>query len=289
MSLRIKPYISLWDRSFKESHTRNYILTMQLSLHGLSFSVFNPEKNKHLGLEAYAFKELEEVSEIPSKLDLIVNNKEWFAYSYKKVFLLYHNSYTTLVPKDLFDEKQKSLFLGFNQPFAENHRITFDPVKNLDLINVFYLPNPVVEKVKDFWPNARLGHFSSYLLDCLALNYKNRVDDKTLFLQVNDEDFNLVAFKDNKLIFHNVFPFKTKEDFIYFILATIEQLGYNPETTEMILMGNIDKGDERYMMIEQYIGEYRFVDVNENLGYSYLLEELRLHRHYVLLNALQCG
>jgi hypothetical protein len=289
MSFRVKPYISLWDKSFKESHTRNYILTMQMNLHGLSFSVFNPDKNKHIGFEAYTFTDLKDVAEIPGKFDLILNRHEWFAYSFKKVILLYQNSLTTLVPAPLFDEKHKSLFLGFNQPFAENHRIIYNTIKNLDIVNVFYIPNPVAEKVLDFWPNARLGHFSSALIDCLALNFKNKLEKEVLFLQVNDGDFNLVSFSGNKLVYHNVFKYNTKEDFIYFLLAAVEQLGYNPENIELILLGKIEKGQEIYMMLEQYIGTFRFIEKNENIGYSYVFDEMRPHNFYVLLNALQCG
>ncbi len=262
---------------------------MQLSLHGLSFSVFNTEKNKHIGLEAYSFSDLENENQIPSKLDLILNRHEWFAYPYKKVLLLYQNSYTTLVPLPLFDEKQKSLYLGFNQPFAENNRIIFENVKNVEAVNVFYLPNPVAEKVRDFWPNAVLGHFSTYLIDCLSLNFKNKLDKETLFVHVNEHDFNVVVFSNNKLILHNIFKFNTKEDFIYFLLATIEQLGYNPEIVEVVLMGKIEKGDELYTMVEQYIGNFSFIQKNDNIGYSYVFDEIKHPKYYVLLNALQCG
>jgi hypothetical protein len=288
MPYRVKPYISLWDKSFKVSNTRTYILTMQLSLHGLSFSIFNTDKNKHIGFEAYSFEGIKNVDEIPSRFDLILNRNEWFAYPYKKVILLYHNSSSTLVPSPLFDENHKSLFIGFNQPFAENHRISFNNVKNLDIVNVFYIPNLVVEKVLDFWPNAIIKHFSSSLIECLALSFKNKIEKETIFLHVNDDDFNLVNFSNNKLVFHNIFKFKTKEDFIYFLLAAIEQLGYNPELINLILMGKIEKGDETLLMIEQYINSFEFIKRNDNVNISYVLDELRQQHHYILLNALQC-
>jgi len=288
MSFEVRPYIKLWDKSFKESRTRDYILTMQLDLHGLSFSVFNTEKNKFIGFEAYSFSDIKDVKELPGKFDLILNRHEWFAYPYKKVILLYHNSFTTLVPAPLFDEKQKSLYLGFNQPFEENNRILYEEIKNLEIVNVFYIPNPVAEKVKDFWPNAKLGHFSTYFIDCLALNFKNKLDKETFFVHVNDNDFNMAVLSNNKLLLHNIFKYNTKEDFIYFLLATIEQLGFNPETANVKLLGKIEKGNELYTMIEQYIGNYEFVEQSDSQRYSYVFDEIKFHKNYILLNALQC-
>lgn len=288
MSLRIKPYISLWDKSFKESHTRSYYMALQLSLHGLYFTVFNPDKNKLLGLEAYHFNNVKDYNEIPGKFDLILNRIEWFAYPFKKFKLLFDNEYSTLVPSPLFDEKQKSLFLGFNQPFVENSRITYDKLKNSEAVNVYYIPNPVVEKVRDFWPNAAISHLSSSIIECLSLNFKNKIEKDTLFLHVNDGSYHLTSFKNNKLIYHNIFTYNTKEDFIYFLLATIEQLGYNPENVDLILLGKIEKSDEVFQMLYQYTGSYRFIEKSEKPITSYVLDEVRYHQYYVLFNALQC-
>ncbi len=288
MSSRIKPYLSLWDKSFKETHTRSYYMAMQLSLHGLSFTIYNPDKNKYLGLEAYHFSDIKEVKEIPAKLDLILSRIEWFAYPFKRFKLLYENSYSTLVPSPLFDAEQKSLYLGFNQPFTENHRIVYDTLKTSEAVNVYYIPNPVIEKVRDFWPNAIISHFSSSVIECLSLNYKNKIDTDTLFLHVNETDYHLTSFKNNKLLYHNTFSFNTKEDFIFFLLAAMEQLGYNPETVDLILLGKIEKSDEVFQMIRQYIGSYHHIEANPAITLSYVLEEVRRYRFYVLFNALQC-
>ena len=288
MSLRIKPYISLWDKSFKESNTRSYYLTMQLSLHGFYFAVFDAEKNKYLGMEGYHFKDIEEEHEIQGKLDLIFNQNEWLSFSFKKVKLIFNNTYSTLVPDPLYSDAKKELFLNFNQPVVETNRIETDRLKNAGSVNVYYLPKLIVEKLNKVWSNIIVTHLSSQLIECLLLNYKNKLDEQTLFIQVNSSSFNMVSIANNKLQYHNIFSYKTKEDFIYFLLATIEQLGYNPETTELMLMGNIDKSDDLYQIIYQYIGSCRFIEHNKGLFKSYVLDEIQPHQYYLLFNALQC-
>ena len=288
MSLRIKPYISLWDKSFEESNTRLYYLTMQLSLHGFCFVVFDPERNKYLGMDVYHFKDIKKVSDITDKLDLIINQSEWLVFPFKKVKLIYNNAYSTLVPAPLYSEENKKLFLNFNQPIIDGNSIETDKLKNAGSVNVFYLPEPVAVKLNKLWPNIVPAHLSSQLIECLLLNFKNKLDKPTIFIQVNSGSFNMASIANNKLLYHNIFSYNTKEDFIYFLLATLEQLGYNPETIELVLMGDIDKSDDLFQIIHQYIGECRFIEHNKNLAVSYVLDEVRHHQYYILFNALQC-
>ena len=70
MPLSIKPHISYLDKSFKESHTRSYIMAMQINMHGLTFSIYNPDKNKFIGLQHYLFDEKKTPTDFPLLFDL---------------------------------------------------------------------------------------------------------------------------------------------------------------------------------------------------------------------------
>ncbi len=288
MALQLTPNISYFDKSFKESQTRSYTLSIQLWLNGLVFTIYNPDRNKFIGLESYIFSDIENVEQLPSYLGQVLNNRHSFAFPYSSVFLLYQNKSSTLIPEALFSEDHKNLYLGFNQPFQENSRIVFDRLKNNQAVNIYYLPNFVVEKAKDFWPNVNLLHFSTAMIESLSINFKNKVDKKTLFVNLRDDCFDVVYFKENKLHFYNSFDFHTKEDFIYFLLISIEQLMLNPEDVNLIISGNIKETDQTYKMIHQYIKNYSFISRNDNYSYSFVLDELKYYKYYILFNALQC-
>ncbi len=288
MSLRLTPYLNLLDKSFKESNTRNYILSVQVNLYGLVFCLFNPDKNKFIGLQAYHFPHVETYDQLPSMFGQILNQEPWFAYPYKEVNALIENRFSTLVPQPLFDPNHKNLYLGFNQPFQENSRINYDQLKNIGAYMVYYASNPLVEKIKDFWANARILHISTALIEGLSANYKNKFDENTLFINVQNESFDLVYFNNKNLQFYNQFLFHTKEDFIYFLLLSIEQLSLNPEKVNLIMMGNIDKTSANYDMIFRYIKHFKFIGDNKNYEYSYLLDQINKYHHYVLFNTLLC-
>jgi hypothetical protein len=288
MALQLRPYLSYFDKSFKESQTRNYTLIIQLYLEGLDYVVYNEERNKYIGFESFKFTDIDGVSQLPLYIGKILNHRESFAFPYNKVLLMYQNRFSTIVPQPLFKEENKNLYLGFNQPFVENSRIVYDSLKNNNSVNVYYIPNMVVEKLKDFWPNVRILHYSSGLIETLSITHKNKTDQNSLFINVRENCFDVVHFMDNKLNFHNTFEFITKEDFIYFLLITIDQLGLNPEETNLIILGNIDKTDQNFNMINQYIKNYSFIDRNENFQYSFVLDELQYYKYHSLFNALQC-
>ncbi len=288
MPLSIKPYLSYLDKSFKDSHTRSYIMAMQLNLHGLAFFLFNPEKNKFLGLEAYRFDEPKQANDIPGIFDLILNHHPWFAFPYLDFYFLIQNNYSTLIPDPLFDKQNKNLYLGFNQPFREDHRIVFDQLKNTQTANVYYLANPIAEKVKEFWPNVHIYHYSSALIEGLSVNFKNKMDPNNLFIDCHEDNFDLVYFKENRLFYFNNFNYRTKEDFIYFLLSSIEQLMLNPEEVQLIMMGQMDKASPEYEMIYQYIRHSKFIERNENFHYSYVLDDVMHYKYYTLYNLLQC-
>ena len=52
---------------------------------------------------------------------------------------------------------------------------------------------------------------------------------------------------------YNTFDYTTKEDFIYYLLFTAEQLGLNPEEFPLVLLGNVTKEDELFKIAYTYI------------------------------------
>ncbi len=262
---------------------------MQINLHGLSFSVFNKEKNKHVVFETYSIKNNDDETSASKELKEILKSSDLLNNQYFKTVVLYQDRITTLVPSELFDAKNKEIYLNFNQPGKSNRKVLFDKIKNLDIVNVFSIPQTIFETLTGLGDNILIKSFSSSFIECISVNFKNKITENTFFINVNNNDFDIVKFNNNKLVFHNIFNFNTKEDFIYFLLASIEQLGFNPADIELIMSGNIEKTGKIFPLIERYIGSYRFIEKNENIGYSYTFDELRFHQYYVLLNAFQCA
>ena len=53
-----------------------------------------------------------------------------------------------------------------------------------------------------------------------------------------DGHFEIIVIANKKLQLYNTFQFTSKEDFIYYVLFTAEQLKLNPEKFELLLLGS---------------------------------------------------
>lgn len=288
MPASVKPHISRFDKAFREDSSRNYHLTIRLAPDGFSFVVFWPEKNRYIGLEAYRFHQVDDSIKMAAALDEIIMFKEWIAYPFQSVLVLIASNANTLIPEALYDDKEKGVYLAFNQQFKDNSRIVSDHLKTAAAFNVYYLSNSLIEKVKDFWANAHIAHFSSVFAESLLIANRNQNIDNVVFVHVHGASFEMLVIRNGKLHFLNQFRYHTPEDFIYFILFSFDQLRLNPENVQLVLSGDIFKGSANYEILYKYIRNISFSQRNQTFEYSYVLEELPVHQHAVLFNAQLC-
>ena len=285
MPLQSKPNISFLDKSFQEDLTSSYILSVFIHSNTVSFAIYYVSQNKYLGLSCYHTRN---DSGIENTLNQVFDDNKWLSLEFKSVNVILSNSHNTLIPSPLFDETNIKSYLKFNQPLPANSHVRYDQLKHTIAANIYAVPENLNALLKRYWPSSRIFHSSTILSESLIINFKNVMHDKVVYVNVSDDRFDLLNFKQNKLNFNNSFRYKTKEDFIYFLLAALEQLELNPEETEVVLLGIIDKNDALYEVIFKYIRHISLIERNNTFKYTYVFNELKSHHHYVLLNALLC-
>ena len=286
MPFQSKPNISFLDKSFQEGLTHSYILSVYIDSHTVSCAVFHETQNKYLGLICYHSKT---GSSVESLLKQVYDDHTWLGAEFKSVHVIVSNSFHTLMPLPLFDEMKMESYLTFNQKILADSDIRYDQLKHTQAANIYAVPENLDVLLRHYWPSSRIFHSSTVLSESLVINFKNVMDDKIVYVNVNDDCFDLLNFKQSKLNFNNSFGYKTKEDFIYFLLAALEQLELNPEEVEVVLIGAIDKNDVLHEMIFKYIRHSSFIARNNTMKYAYVFDDLNYHHHYIVLNALLCG
>ena len=258
----------------------NY-LSIQLSLDGFSFCVYNKIQDKIGIFAVYEFEnstgspfiQLECVKELFAKEELLQNK-------YKSVFVTHLNNLVTQVPQPLFNKNNLAHYLQYTVKVLENDFISYDDLNNSEIINV-YIPFVNINNfLLDTYETFDYKHSSTVLIENLLNQYKN-LEESFCFVNVTGQHFEIVVIKNKKLELFNSFSFITKEDFIYYILFTAEQLNLNPEDFEIILMGDIEKESELYAMVYQYIRNIKFYSSNNT---ALQLNEIPSHSHFTLLN-----
>lgn len=173
------------------------------------------------------------------------------------------------MPKPFFNENHLADYLNFNLKVLQNDFIAYDPVDNREMMNVYipfvYLNNYLFDKFGSF----EYKHSSSVLVERL-LKQSSKNEDVKFYVNVENSHFQIVVIKQKKLLFYNSFNYSTKEDFIYYILFTAEQLHLNPEVFKLIFLGIIEKESELYKIVYDYVRHVSFFKPN--------------HSNFILLN-----
>jgi len=125
-------------------------------------------------------------------------------------------------------------------------------------------------------------HFSTVLIENLLLEEKNNTNAK-MFVHVETTHFEIIVVQQGQLVLYNSFEFKTKEDFIYYILFTAEQLNLTPDTLQLVLLGLINANDTLYNIAYKYI---RHVHIyNKTYKYKYSTPTNTNHSNYALTHS----
>lgn len=208
-------------------------------------------------------------------------NNESLNHNFTKIQVIHDNEMQSLVPSALFEESNLSDYLKYNTKIFKTDFITYDVINNQDII-LAYVPfvninNFIYERYGSF----EYKHNSTALIEKI-LQINSNKNDNNLFVNVNTSYFELVVLKSNSLVFYNRFEYSNKEDFIYFILFTIEQLDLNVQKINSTFFGSISSDDELFLIAYKYI---RNVSILSTKKMNYLNEENT--RNFTILNSVK--
>jgi hypothetical protein len=260
----------------------NLELSIQISLSGLSFCILQKKENSVSYLKHVDFDKKLNPFEVLDNLKNCFDSEEELKQDFSAVNVVHTNEISTLVPKPLFKEDCLADYLKFNSKILKSDFISFDDIEINNSVNV-YVPyvninNYIYEKFGSFI----YKHFSTILIDNILLAEK-KAEALKIYVHIDKGHFEVLVLNKGKLTLYNTFEYSTKEDFIYYILFTCEQLQLNPETIDLILLGNITKDDELYNIAYKYV---RHVTISNRLGTIKPEGDFASNKsNYILLNS----
>jgi len=250
-------------------------------LNGFSFCILTKDAKKKL---AIVNLNLDKTNSTPQKqLDFLkksFDTHKLLQQKFDSISVSHSNDLSTLVPKPFFNTESLNDYLNYNIKVLSNDYITYDEITIAEMVNVYipfvHLNNFLFDKFGSF----EYKHSATILIELLLATCKN--DNQThFFVHVEDSDFQIIVIKNKELIFYNNFTFKTKEDFIYYILFTSEQLKMNPEEFVLTFLGAIEKKSELYDIVYKYIRHIDFFTPDYQLDPKL---EVSNHSNIILLN-----
>ena len=253
-------------------------LSIQFSLDGFSFCTTNTH-NEVIEFSSYTFSKTKNSPELVlEKLQDIFKKEKSLQYDFETVTVIHQNNLNTLVPNEYFKEDALKSYLKYSIKTIATDLITFDELDFMNSKNV-YVPyvninNFLFQNFGEF----EYKHYSSVLLEKL---FSIATNDICCYIHVSKSTFDIVIIKNSNLQFFNIFEYKTKEDFMYYVLFTLEQLELSTEETLVSVLGDIEEDSDLFRLMYTYIRNIDFLS-SKNAVFNNQ-KEISKHSNFILL------
>ena len=259
-------------------------LSVEIGLNNFSYCLFDTLTFTYILLKKFEFQ-AKDIKESCEKITNIIASEELLKKEFYSSSLAFNNFPSTLVPTPFYKEEKNREILSFNHEIEE---VLTDKMHQMDAVNIYSVPTELLNLINKSFPNTQKKCNSSILIDQLLL--QNEKTEKTIvYASIEKKNLEVCVLSENKLEFHNSFTTDTKEDLLYFLLFSMEQLGLSPEKTELVLLDDILKSDEKYNLLYQYVRNISFGNRPENLNFSKELESIKSHQYFCLFSQLLCA
>ncbi len=255
-------------------------LSIQVSLSGLSFCVFDLLSNHIVSLQKITFPQSQVIEE---QLWKVFSEFPLLNEKYDEILVIHDNSLNTFVPQSLFDENFLGSYLQYNIKVFESDLFAYDKLTKQEINNVYVPYVNINNFLLDQFASFDYVHSSTLLVDTI-LNISKFVFEKQVFIHNQEKHFEIVVVQGGNLIFYNSFEPTTPEDFIYYTLFTFEQLQLNPDNSKVNFTGIITEDHEYFKIAYKYIRNCFIYDV-QALADKFHVSKNQSLENFILINS----
>lgn len=289
MTISLNPTESLFDPEINNQNYSSISLSIQLSLNNLSFCIIDNSQHKYLAIVNYIFPEKVSPLILSDFLKKLFEYETLLKKDYKSIIISYECDYSTLIPDEIYDENHKDDYLKFLNQDTDEKVIIANCIDELKLYSVFAIPECIYAALQNNFSNYKIIHSSNSFFQCIYFNF-SRIENfnNKIFVDVESHSFEIVTFRNDKLLFNNSFQFKTKEDFLYFLLFVLKQLNIDPLKIQLILSGKITPNSSVFNLLTKYFANVTFIENQSYFTFSEVLANIPHQQYFKLLNQIKC-
>lgn len=260
----------------------NLELSIQISLSGLSFCILKPIAHSISNLKEIRFKKQLNPIELLEQVKQCFETEAILQNKFEALNVIHDNELSTLVPESIFNENALADYLKFNSKILKSDFVTFDYIDTNQSVNVYIPYVNVNNYIFDLYGDFTFKHASTVLIETVLESEKDS-EGSSFYVNVNQNRFEIVITNQGKLQFYNSFEYATKEDFIYYILFTAEQLKLDPEKLNLVLLGAVNKDDALHSIAYKYIRHVSFGSQKNAYTFTEILKSN--HSNFTLINS----
>lgn len=288
MEKMIKPILSHTDPAFSGEVSGSCFLALEITWDHAAIGVYDTRRSLWVAIENWNFSNVYLPGHLLEKLMQVREASVLLSHAYEKSLLLWSGTPYTLIPQALYQESARREYFTFSQNPQPGDDVFADLMGNAEAMNVYAMPLVLRNGLEQLFPGAVIKHAVSGLCEGLLIRFKNTLPDRHVLINAGDRSFDLVILNKNKLAFCNSFEYKSAEDFTYYVLFVMEQLGIDPRELEVMVCGQMNRPSAVDTLLSKYLRKVTLIPRNAQWKYSYVFDELPGHQFYNLLNILSC-
>ena len=270
----------LQSDSFNIALASNYHLSIQIGITHFSYCLLNTTTLTYEYIKQYNISSLDntaaEISEIINA-DLIIKN------DFSSESIAFINFPSTLVPETLYKEEDAQQILLFSTGITG--KVIADNIVSQKAYLLYTIPNNIIDIATNFFPNARKKAQESILLE--QYSQLNTITNKA-YIYLNEKKALITIFKGSQLILNNTFEYTTKEDLLYFVLFSFEQLKLSTEEINVTLFGVIEKEDMFFNLLYKYIRNIKLGKRPHQFTFPTAFNAIAQHKYFGLFTQVLC-
>ena len=269
--------ISLSSKDLDFQNCEHYHLSIEIQKDQLSFCLLDTLKLEYIYLKS------SKTNNTNGILDLI-NNQEILKYNFFSSSVAYKNFPAIIIPNELYDSTKKEVYANFAIGLTE--KIKTDIIHQTDSTILYSIKEDITSSLNQIQSKIKEKNSSTIAISSI-INQYSEIKEKSCFLLKGNKKIEIIIIQGDQLIFQNYFDVNSPTDILYFTLFCFEQLKMDPNKNELYLTENIQKGDETYSLLYEYIRNIKFAEIRENLSFSKELEIMK-NRYFTLFSQLLC-
>jgi hypothetical protein len=251
----------LIDEIFDTGNCQNYILSIQCSLNGFSFLIYDTISNKFI---AHIEKDVVLASpyELKVELDKFFKSETILNQSFKKVIASYLCIRSVLVPQFLGDKEdvESLMEISFEKETDEVMLMNDNAADKSKML--FSFPGALYKSFKEHFPSCI---FVAPFLPVINYGMNANKTSSTLFVARFFDILFLLLLKEKKIHFLNQFYVRNDTDCLYYMLNAARQLNLD-QTTELNLLGRINQHSVLVNSLRNYFEKVEFVPGDKRLA-----------------------
>ena len=270
--------ISFSSEDLDFQNSENYHLSVEIQKKQLSFCLLDTEKLEYIFLKSVKVNSPDEILQL-------INNEEILKYNFFSSSVSYKNFPSTIVPNQLYDATKKEVYANF--VIGETEKIKTDIIHHADSTILYSVEENITNTLNQIQTKIKEKNSSTIAISSILNQYSNQ-KERSCFLIKENNKIEIIVTQADQLIFQNYFEVNSPTDVLYFTLFCFEQLKMDPNKNKFYLIGNIEKGDETYSLLYDYIRNINFAELSGKLSFAKELQQIIKHQYFTLFSQLLC-